>query len=401
MKKIILAGLILALLVSCTSKQKKDGQSSNQEKWSVRMANSVMQTSDMLINFETINNVNRIYSTAQWDYDVAFVGLAFQKLEDKDPEYARYGNDYINHYIGEDGSILNYVKEEYNIDKVNPGKNLFALYRETGEEKYRIAIETLADQLRYHPKTESGGYWHKKIYPHQMWLDGIYMASPFLAQYAKEFDQPEWFDVIAHEILLVHKKTYDEETGLLYHAQDESKQQKWADPGTGRSAHFWGRAIGWYLMAIVDIMDYFPEDHPQRNEILDIYKQTVDAVLKVRDEKSGVWYQILDMPEREGNYLEGSCTAMYTYSIAKGANKGYLPESYYDIADSCFDSMISALVKTDKKGKVTLTNVCGGAGLGGDPYRDGSFEYYISEQIVDNDCKGVAPFIIAALELNR
>ena len=164
---------------------------------------------------------------------------------------------------------------------------------------------------------------------------------------------------------------------------------------------FGAGAIGWYVMAIVEVMDYFPEDHPQRNEILEIFKNTIGAVLKVRDEKSGVWYQILNLPEREGNYLEGSCTAMFTYAMAKAANLGYLDAEYKEIANDCFDSMIKSLVKVEDDGKVVLTNVCGGAGLGGNPYRDGSFEYYISEQIIPNDCKGAAPFIMAAMELSR
>lgn len=400
MYKIILYTTLLLLVISCNTTRKKTA-SDLKLKWSVRMANTIMMTSDSLINYETINNPNRRYNTGQWDYDVAFLALAMKRLSEQDTAYAIYGDAYINHYIQEDGEILNYNKEEFNIDKVNPGKNLFDLYKETGDEKYKIAIETLVDQMRSHPKTVSGGYWHKKIYPNQMWLDGIYMASPFLAQYAYEFNHPEWYDVIAHEILLVYSKTYDKNTGLLYHAQDESLQQKWADPITGLSDYFWGRAIGWYLMAIVDIMDYFPRDHPDRDSIISIYRQTIDAVLQVRDDKTGVWYQILDMPEREGNYPEGSCTAMFTYAMAKGAKEGYLPKTYLDTANLCFDAMIKTLVETDENGRIVLTNICGGAGLGGNPYRDGSFEYYVSEQIVPNDCKGVAPFILAALELDR
>lgn len=395
---IVVVALIILATNSCSSKKTN---TENSDLWSVKMANSIMQTSDRLIDFETKNNPLRSYDTSEWDYDVGFVAFAVRKLKNIDPKYAEYSDAYINHFIQDDGSILNYQKEEYNVDKVYPGINLFDLYNETGEEKYKIAIDTLVEQMKSHPKTDSGGYWHKNIYPNQMWLDGIFMASPFLTRYAFEFNQPEWYDVVAHQILLVYNKTFDESTGLLYHAQDESLQQKWADPETGRSSFFWGRAIGWYVMAIVDILDYFPEDHPQRPQIIDIYKGTIEALLMVRDQKTGVWFQILDMPEHKGNYPEGSCTAMYTYAIAKGAKKGYLPKNYLDLADDCFDSMINTLVKVEDDGKVILTNICGGAGLGGNPYRDGSFEYYVSEQIVPNDCKGVAPFILAAIELNR
>ncbi len=181
--------------------------------------------------------------------------------------------------------------------------------------------------------------------------------------------------IIAHQILLVYQNTIDQNTGLLYHANDERKEQKWEDPETGRSSIFWDRALGWFVVAIVDIMDYFHEDHPQRKEILAVYRKTIDALLKVSDEKSGVWYQVVDQPNREGNYLEGSCSAMYTYSIAKGANKGHLPSGYLAIAKDSLDSVIISLVIKDADGNVILSNICGGAGLGGNPYRDGTFEY--------------------------
>ncbi|WP_163717756.1 glycoside hydrolase family 88/105 protein [Mangrovibacterium lignilyticum] len=391
--------ILICTLISCANKQ--PSSKGEQAKWSVQMANSIMHTSNTLLYFEKINNPAREYRIGDWDYDVGYMGSAIARLEDIDPKYSKYLKDYINYFILDDGTVKDYHLEEYNIDRVNPAKNLFSLYRKTGDEKYKIAIEQFVDQMRTHPKTTDGGYWHKNIYPHQMWLDGIYMASPFLAQYAKEFDHPEWFDVVTHQILLVYDKTYDPKTGLLFHAQDESKQQKWADPETGRSSYFWGRAIGWYLMAIVDVLDYLPQDNPQRNRIIEIFQQTVDAVLKVRDSKSGVWYQILNLSDREGNYLEGSCSAMFTYAIAKGAKKGYLAPSYLKVANDCFDSVLKTFITEDEHGYLKMQNICGGAGLGGTPYRDGSFEYYVSEAIVVNDCKGVAPFIDAAVELDR
>lgn len=392
--------LSLILIFSCNSNNSKTS-TEKQEKWSVRMANSVMHISDTLQLYEQKNYPEKNYSQGEWDYDVAYMGAAIAKLDTVDKKYFNYMKDYIDHFVQEDGSVMGYQKEEYNIDRISPARNIITLYNRTKEEKYKIAMEQFVDQMRTHPKTDSGGYWHKNIYPNQMWLDGLYMGSPFLAEYAKEFNHPEWFNVITHQFLLVYKKTYDPKTGLLHHAQDESRQQKWADPITGRSEHFWGRSIGWYLMGIVDVMDYLPEDHPDRETILTHFKTTIDAVLKVRDKESGVWYQILDMPDKKGNYLEGSCSAMFTYAIAKGANKGYLDESYKTIANNCFDSVIKSLITIGEDGYLTLENVCGGAGLGGNPYRDGSFEYYVSEPIVPNDCKGVAAFIDAALELGR
>lgn len=365
------------------------------------MANSVMQTSDTLLVYETKNNPNRKYNDGEWDYDVAYMGQAIAELGKIDPKYSKYRNDYINHFILDDGNILNYRMEEYNIDKINPAKNLFSMYKETGDVKYKKAMDHFVEQMKTHPTTKEGGFWHKKIYPSQMWLDGIYMASPFLAQYGKEFNQPEWFDVVANQIILVYEKTIDKNTGLLFHAQDESKAQKWADPATGRSSYFWGRSVGWYVMAIVDVLDYFPKDHPKYKQILEIYQNTIEAVMKVRDPKTGAWYQILNLPDRQGNYLEGSASAMFTYAIAKGVKHGYLGKEYLKIADECFDSLVKVFIKEDNNGKLTMVNICGGAGLGGTPYRDGSFEYYVSEQIVPNDCKGVAPFIYAAIELNR
>ena len=365
------------------------------------MANSIMATSATLLDFENTNNPAKKSNTAEWDYDVAYLGQAIAELGTIDQKYAKYRADYINHFVLEDGNILNFKTEDYNVDKVSPAKNLFSMFRETGDVKYKKAIEHVVDQMKSHPKTKEGGYWHKKIYPNQMWLDGIYMASPFLAQYAKENNQPAWFDVIAHQIILVYKKTLDEKSGLLYHAQDESKEQKWADPVTGRSSYFWGRALGWYVMAIVDVLDYMPKDHPKRAQILEIYKKTIDAVLKVQDKETGVWFQIINLPERKGNYPEGSGSAMFTYAIAKGAKRGYLGKDYLKLANECFDSLLKVFIKVDDKGQLTMINICGGAGLGGTPYRDGSFEYYVSEQIVPNDCKGVAPFIMAAIELNR
>lgn len=395
--------VILALGVSfpCLSITSPKDVAKIQEKWSVRLANSVMSTSETLLDFESRNNPLRKYNTAEWDYDVAYMGQAIAELGKIDPKYSKYRDGYINHYILSDGNILNFKVEDYNTDKVSPAKNLFSMFKETGEMKYKLAMDHVAEQMKSHPKTKDGGFWHKKIYPHQMWLDGIYMASPFLAQYAKEYNHPEWFDVVAHQIILAYDKTLDQKTGLLYHAQDESKEQKWADPQTGRSSWFWGRAMGWYVMAIVDIMDYLPENHPQRGQIIEIYKKTIDALLVVRDKHSGAWYQILNLPNRKGNYLEGSASAMYTYAIAKGAKKGYLEKRYLNIANDCFDSLLKVFLKEDASGKLKMENICGGAGLGGIPYRDGSFEYYVTEQIVPNDCKGVAPFIYTAIELNR
>jgi unsaturated rhamnogalacturonyl hydrolase len=234
-----------------------------------------------------------------------------------------------------------------------------------------------------------------------MWLDGIYMSSPFMAQYAKEFNRPEWFDTVSLQIRLIYDKTFDRSTGLLYHAWDESREQRWADKQTGCSPCFWGRAMGWYMMALVDVLDYFPAQHPDREKLLDILVRTAAALRDVRDPETGLWYQVLDQGGREGNYLEASCSCMFTYAFAKGAKKGYLSQDFYRMAEESFDAILGEFITVEKDGMPGMRHVCGGAGLGGDPYRDGSYEYYINEKRVPNDPKGVGAFILAATELKK
>jgi len=353
-----------------------------------------MNLHDSLVYFEGREKI-------RWQYDVAMLAMSIDKLGVTDQKYSDYMKSYMDFFFMEDGSIRDYKIEEYNIDRINPAKNLFTLFKRTGDEKYNSAIQLFVKQMENHPKTKSGGYWHKKIYPWQMWLDGIYMGSPFLAQYAREYNKPEWFDVVTHQIILIYEKTLDTKTGLLYHAWDESKQMKWSNPETGQSPNFWSRAMGWYVMAIVDVLDYLPENHPDRNQIIEILNKTIDALLKVADNETGLWYQVLDQGGRKGNYIEASGSCMYTYAIAKAANKGYIKKKYFQIAEKKFEDIIKTLIDTDENGNYVLKNVCGGCGLGGNPYRDGSYEYYITEKVVDNDSKGVGPFILAAIELGR
>ncbi|MDA3879983.1 MAG: glycoside hydrolase family 88 protein [Prolixibacteraceae bacterium] len=391
MKKIVFLLFITGMVLSACNSKKTE---STTEKWSTKMADAVMERYDTLA-------YNNGRTRAGWSYDVAMVGMAIDKLRNYNQKYAAYMKTYMDMLVEEDGSIPRYAQSKYNIDYINPAKNLIILYNRTGEEKYKKALPQFIEQLENHPKTKTGGYWHKKRYPWQIWLDGVYMGMPFLSAYAKSFDAPKWFDVATHEIILTYEKTHDKETGLLYHAWDESKEQRWADNETGHSPHFWSRAMGWYVMALVDVLDDLPENHPDREQLISILNKTIDALLKVRDEKSGCWYQILDQGGREGNYLEGSGTAMYIYAMAKGANKGYLDQKYFDIANEAFDDMVKQFIITDEDGLPSMINSCGSCGLGGDPYRDGSYEYYTTETIVKNDSKGIGPFIMAANELGR
>lgn len=314
--------------------------------------------------------------------------------------YYNYAKKYADQLIDSTGMILAYKVENYNIDCLNPGKFLFDLYERTQDERYLKAIQQLRDQLNTHPRTSEGGFWHKKRYPHQMWLDGLYMGAPFYAQYAVHFNQPELFDDIVKQFLLVNQHTYDPKTGLNYHGWDESKEQQWANPETGCSPNFWGRAMGWYAMALVDVLDFIPADHPGRAQILEILNQVAAGVKKYQDAESGVWYQVLDQGNREGNYLEATASSMFVYALLKAGRLHYIDDSYREVALKGYDGLLKTFIKENENGTISLTRCCSVAGLGGNPYRDGSFEYYISEPVRDNDPKGVGPFILASLEIH-
>lgn len=385
--------IILILLTACGPLTPAQKNKTIPDKWSVKMAKTVLDHSDKLIYY--------VDSNPKWAYDVAFLGMAINRVSKYDLRYSDYLENWIDYFLKPDGTVTDYRLKEYNLDRIFPGRNIFTIYKKHPEIRYRNVLDTLISQLKTHPKTISGGYWHKNIYPWQMWLDGIFMASPFMAQYAKEFNAPEWYDIACSQTIMIYEKTLDRESGLLMHAWDESRNQKWCDPLTGKSRYPWSRSMGWYIMAIEDILEYLPDDHPQRKELINILQKTCEALLNVRDIKTGLWFQVLNCGGREGNYIEGSGSAMYVYAFARGAHKNYLDKKYIAIADNAFDSIIKELITVDKNGFLTMHNICGGCGLGGNPYRDGSYEYYINEKRIDNDTKGVAPFIMAALELDR
>ncbi len=307
----------------------------------------------------------------------------------------------LDSLVDMNGLIRTYVLEDYNLDQIQEGKLLFTLYEQTREERYRRAIERLLCQLRGQPRTETGGFWHKKIYPYQMWLDGVYMTAPFLAQYAQTFQQPAWFDVAVEHALTMERQTRDRVTGLLYHGWDESREQRWADPKTGCSSVFWGRAMGWYAMAIVDILDFLPVDHSRRGQLVGIFHRLMRAVVAVQDGVSGLWYQVLDQSERQGNYLESSCSAMFVYALAKGVRLHYLQDSFLPAAERAYHGLLTHALHVDEAGRPQLEFCNAVAGLGGDPYRDGSFDYYVHERIVVNDPKAIAAFILASVEMER
>lgn len=357
--------------------------------WSVRTAETVM--------------TRHPQTHAEWDYTAGLVLLAVDEVGRRtgDPRFAAYVTRNMERMVGQDGSIRTYDREEYNLDQVNQGKLLFRLFERTGDARYRLAAEELREQLRHQPRTTEGGFWHKQVYPHQMWLDGIYMASPFLAQYGTVAGDTAALTDAARQVLLIGRHTRDVATGLFYHGWDESRTQAWADPKTGLSPSFWGRAVGWYAMGIVDVLDWLPTGHPDRDAIIRLFQQLAQAVASVQDPVTGLWYDVLDQPNRAGNYHEASVSSMLVYALAKGARLGYLAPQYRAIAVRGYDGIIRHMVTVDAAGLVTLDRVVAVSGLGGKQQRSGTFEYYVSEPVVANDFKGVGAFILASLELDR
>ena len=338
-----------------------------------------------------------------WDYTTGLLLLGILKVWEKTSNniYFNYVKNIIDSFINDNGTINGYKVEEYNIDNINCGKTLFPLYKVTNDGKYKKAIFLLMKQLETHPRIEQGGFWHKKIYPYQMWLDGIYMGLPFYAEFAKTFNKPEGFDDITNQIILIEKHTKDNKTGLLYHGWDEKKIQVWADKNTGCSRNFWGRAIGWFVIGVIDVLDFLPADHENRSVIIDILKNTMNAVINFMDKATGLWYQVLDQGNREGNYLESSASCMFVYALSKGLRKGFFNDEYEKIILKSFKGIIEHLIEIESNGIINLKNICQVAGLGGKDKRDGSYEYYISEPKVTNDRKGIGSFIFAANEIEK
>lgn len=337
---------------------------------------------------------------ARWSYDQGVILKGIENIWNAtgDGKWFKYIQHSMDYYVREDGTIYDYRPDEYNIDHVNNGKLVLLLYRVTGKEKYKKAADLLRSQLKTHPRTNEGGFWHKKVYPYQMWLDGLYMGQPFYAEYAKVFHEDTTFNDIARQFIYMERHARDPKTGLLYHGWDESKQQKWANKETGLSPHFWGRALGWYGMAMVDALDHFPEKHWGRDSIIAILNRFAKAVVKVQDAKSGVWYDIVNMPTTPKNYKEASASCMLVYTLAKAVRKGYIPATYLVNAKKGYDGIVKEFIKVEN-GETNLHGTVSVSGLGGNPYRDGSFEYYMSEPVIVNDPKGMGAFILCATEM--
>ncbi len=364
----------------------------NENNISVRMAESVMQRHP------------DVYGN--WNYVTGTVLKGFEAVwrASGDERFFNYIKNTIDNVVDEQGRIRHYRVEEYNIDQVNSGRMLLFLYKETGEEKYKKAAELVRSQFDGHPRISSGGFWHKQIYPWQMWLDGLYMGCPFYAEYSLIFNEPEQFDDVVKQFILIDQHLKDQKTGLYYHAWDESKQMFWADKETGLSQCFWGRGLGWYTMAIVDVLDYLPNDHAGRDSLIRILNSLAETLTKYQDE-TGLWWQVLDQANREGNYLEGSASSMFVYALAKALNLDYIDPKYLKTMKLGFKGILEHLIYEDSRGQLNLLRNCRGAGLGGDyidKIRDGSYEYYVYiEPIVPNDGKGVGPFMMACVEIEK
>jgi unsaturated rhamnogalacturonyl hydrolase len=365
--------------------------------WSVRIAQSFLLRHPGAVTYDSAS------PDMKWNYEQGLMLHALLRMWEHtgDTAYFDFVRKNIDQYVDVRGAIRTYDLSSYNLDNIAPGRVLLALYRRTGEERYRAAADSLRRQLRDQPRTREGGFWHKKIYPYQMWLDGLFMAGPFYAAYASQCNEPGAFDDIANQFIWIEEHTRDRATGLLYHAWDASKQQRWSDPVTGRSPNFWSRAMGWYAMGIVDVLDVLPSDHRCRKQLLRILNKLADALWRVRDRRTSLWYQVTDKPSTPGNYLEASGSAMFAYAFARGARKGYIPRTFYDRAAHVFRGITKDLVTVDAAGLVDLHETCRGAGLGGAPYRDGSIAYYLGEPRRTNDMKGYGPFLLAAIELEE
>lgn len=390
---IMFIGLIV---VQCKTIKKEDTSKYNGLEMAKLMANSE------IAHFPNPSTVD-FNPKGKWNYTGGLIAQSMIALwnETGNPDYFDYAKTYADDFIDEIGVIRGYNRNDFNIDKINSGKFLFDLYNATGDERYKIAIDTLRSQLTDHPRTSEGGFWHKKRYTNQMWLDGLYMGTPFFARYADEFNEPDDFADVINQFIVVHKHTYNSIVGLNYHGWEESREQKWANPETGCSPNFWGRAEGWYAMALVDVLDFIPANYPKRDTLITILNEVATGIKKYQDKKSGLWYQVLDKGDEKGNYLEASASNMFVYTILKAARKGYIDSSYVQVAEKGYRGIRKNFIHSNDDGTIDLTNVCAVAGLGGKPYRDGTYQYYINEPVRDNDPKGVGTFILASLEMNN
>lgn len=299
----------------------------------------------------------------------------------------------VDKYVTDDGEILTYEPEKHNLDMICMGRTAIRMFLATGEAKYEKACRRLTAQLDSQPRTSEGGFWHKDIYPQQMWLDGIYMACPFMAEFAKTFGETRWADEVVRQMTLIYEKTHLD-SGLHAHAWDSARAQQWADPATGRSPHVWGRAMGWFVMAHVDVLMSLPKAHPGYAVLKAQLDSLLHAVVDARGE-DGLWHQVMDRPANEENYAESSCSAMFIYGLAAAHRMGLACDKAMAVARESLDALWDRNVVIAADGYPELERICKVAGLGGTPYRSGTYDYYIHETVCSGDTKGTAPFLMA------
>lgn len=381
------------MLLPCAMKAQRV---SADQPWSVRMSESEMIRcpESWQLDFQ---------SKLKWDYCHGLELQAMLDVYDRygDEKFYKYALAYADTMVNADGSIKKYKLEEYSLDRVNSGKFIFRIYEQTKDVKYKKALDLMRSQFDGHPRNADGGFWHKKVYPNQVWLDGIYMGAPFYAEYAFRNNQVEVYPDVVNQFLMAARHTYDPKNGLYRHACDVSRKERWADPVTGQSQHCWGRALGWYAMAFVDALEFIPEHEAGRDSMLVILNNVATQIKRLQDAKTGLWYQVLDKSGEPGNYLESSCSAMFVYSLFKGVRKGYIDKSYLQVAIKGYEGILKHFIEVDENGLVSITQACAVAGLGGKNYRMGDYTYYINETIRANDAKAVGPFIMASLEYER
>lgn len=349
-------------------------------------------------NLEKIREGKKV----EWNYIDGCMLTALMEMTSitGDERYAAFAEKVIDHFVQEDGNILTLKPEKANLDDINEGRVLFELYKKTGTQKYRLAADRLMEQVKAQPRTWEGNFWHKAIYPDQVWLDGIYMAQPFYALYVKNFGDGDFSDIVK-QIKTVYLRMRSKEKGLYFHGYDASKKAFWADPETGCSQNFWLRSLGWFAVALADLADILPEGE-SRDDLTGIFKELMEHMIEYADPETGLYWQVPDQQGREGNYLETSGSAMMAYAMLKGARLGILPEKFAEQGEKTFNGIIDRYLTFTETG-LNLGGICLVAGLGpeNNRRRDGSYAYYISEPVVENDAKGVAPFVLAYTEIKR
>ena len=345
----------------------------------------------------------------KWNYGT---GLELEAILDcyktyGDTIFADYAGRYVSQMVKDDGTVTGYRYEEFNLDNVRPARLVLQYNNLWPQEKATNVLPTFFKQLENHPRTKEGVWWHKKIYANQVWLDGIYMGLPFYTLYANQTmsnkNAKKYYSDAVDQITKTFRRTYDAKTGLWKHAWDETHTMFWADKETGLSKHTWARAMGWFVMAMTEILDALPESYPRRGEVIDILHKAMEATVRYQDKESGLWYDVMDV-QSDKNYLESTASAMFTYVLLKGSRLGYLPEpEFLQAGVRAYNAILANMIVVNPDQTISLTDCCAVSGLGPDsnPRRDGTFEYYMSEPIRDNDAKGVGPFIWASLEMER